>query len=77
MNTYYNDINVYDISNGEWIQSFTPVAQESSGVSGGLIAGVTIAAIVLVVIILGLLWKFQGYFRWFFKRLHRDIWKPR
>ncbi|KAI9340365.1 hypothetical protein BD770DRAFT_330694 [Pilaira anomala] len=77
-NTYYNDINVLDISSNKWIQSFTNSEQSTaSGLSAGIIAGVTIASIVLLVIILFLLWKFQGYIRWFFKRIHRDIWKPR
>ncbi|GAA5799861.1 hypothetical protein HPULCUR_005280 [Helicostylum pulchrum] len=78
LNTYYNDINVLDISTNQWLQTFAPADENSSsGLSAGIIAGVTIASIVLLVIILFLLWKFQGYIRWFFKRLHRDIWKPR
>lgn len=78
LNSYYNDINVYDISTNSWLQSFSSSDESySSGLSGGIIAGVTIACIVLLVIILFLLWKFQSYVRWFFNRLHRDIWKPR
>ena len=70
-------MNVLNIQTNKWLQSFTPVTSPDSGISAGIIAGVTIACIALVVIILFLLWKFQGYIRWFFKRLHRDIWKPR
>ncbi|KAG2214010.1 hypothetical protein INT47_001281 [Mucor saturninus] len=77
-NAYYNDINVYDITGNKWLQSFTPSEESySSGLSGGIIAGVTVACVVLLVIILFLLWKFQSYVRWVFNRLHRDIWKPR
>lgn len=77
LNTYYNDINVMDMSTNKWIQSFTPTEEANSGVSAGIIAGVTVACVALLIIILFLLWKFQGYVRWFFKRVHRDIWKPR
>lgn len=42
-----------------------------------MIVGVTIACVIILVIILFLLWRFQGYVRWFLKRVHRDIWKPR
>ncbi|KAI8080391.1 hypothetical protein BDF21DRAFT_418922 [Thamnidium elegans] len=78
LNTYYNDINVLDISTNQWLQTFAPADENnSSGLSAGIIAGVTIASIVLLVIILFLLWKFQGYIRWFFRRIHDDIWKPR
>ncbi|KAI9470033.1 MAG: hypothetical protein EXX96DRAFT_532376 [Benjaminiella poitrasii] len=78
LNTYYNDINVLDIESLSWLQTFEPT-NESSGsrLSGGAIAGVTIGCIVIVIIILFLLWRFQGYFRWLVKRIHRDIWKPR
>ncbi|KAI9359780.1 hypothetical protein BD770DRAFT_319403 [Pilaira anomala] len=75
---YYNDINVLDIQTNSWIQSFT-TAEESTGLnlSAGEIAGITIASIVLLVIILLLLWKLQGYIRRFFKRIYHYIWKPR
>lgn len=66
-----------DMSTNKWIQSFTPTEEANSGVSAGIIAGVTVACVALLIIILFLLWKFQGYVRWFFKRVHRDIWKPR
>ncbi|KAI9480292.1 MAG: hypothetical protein EXX96DRAFT_561977 [Benjaminiella poitrasii] len=77
-NAYYNDINTFDLSASTWLQSF----EESNGsgdgsVSKGLIAGVTIAGVVLLVIILFLLWKFQSYIRWLIVRIHNDIWKPR
>ncbi|KAI9258033.1 hypothetical protein BDA99DRAFT_561472 [Phascolomyces articulosus] len=78
LNTYYNDINVYSLADSKWLQSFDDNEDGSgSGVSAGLIAGVTIAAVVLVAIILFLLWRFQSYIRWLFTRIHHDIWKPR
>ncbi|RCI04781.1 hypothetical protein CU098_012460 [Rhizopus stolonifer] len=77
-NIYYNDINVLNLEASSWIQSFKPTSTStSSGLSGGIIAGVTIACVALVVIILFLLWRFQSYARWLVKRIHRDIWKPR
>ncbi|KAI9497965.1 hypothetical protein BDB00DRAFT_755847 [Zychaea mexicana] len=78
LNTQYNDINVYSLSDSEWLQSFTDDDSDSgSGVSAGLIAGVTIAGVVLLAIILFLLWRFQSYVRWLAARIHHDIWKPR
>ncbi|KAI7848065.1 hypothetical protein BDC45DRAFT_524491 [Circinella umbellata] len=78
LNTYYNDINTYSLTDGAWLQSFDESDKDSSsGVSAGLIAGVTIAAVVLLAIILFLLWRFQSYIRWLFTRIHHDIWKPR
>ncbi|KAG2214245.1 hypothetical protein INT47_000801 [Mucor saturninus] len=77
-NSYYNDINTYDLQSGAWLQSFSESSSSGDGsVSKGLIAGVTVAAVVLLVIILFLLWKFQSYIRWLVTRIHNDIWKPR
>jgi hypothetical protein len=60
------------------LQSFDASTSSGDGsVSAGLIAGVTVAAVVLLVIILFLLWKFQSYIRWLVVRIHNDIWKPR
>ncbi|KAI9319235.1 hypothetical protein BX666DRAFT_1924266 [Dichotomocladium elegans] len=78
LNTYYNDINVFSLSKSQWLQSFEDVSSDSgSSVSAGLIAGVTIAGVVFLLICLFLLWRFQSYIRWFLTRLHHDIWKPR
>lgn len=78
LNTQYNDLNVYNLADSKWLQSFDESDNDSgSGVSGGLIAGVTIAAVVLLCIILFLLWRFQSYIRWLALRIHHDIWKPR
>ncbi|KAI8377308.1 hypothetical protein BD560DRAFT_367080 [Blakeslea trispora] len=77
-NVYYNDINVFDLSGSSWLQSFDQNSHSSDGtVSKGLIAGVTVAGVVLLIIILFLLWKFQSYVRWVVVRVHNDIWKPR
>ncbi|KAI7895716.1 uncharacterized protein EV154DRAFT_412968 [Mucor mucedo] len=76
-NILFNDVNVYDIAGNKWIQSFDANDNHRSGLSGGMIAGITVACVVLLVIILFLLWKFQRYVRWTLSRLHRDIWKPR
>lgn len=77
-NAYYNDINTFDITGSSWLQSFSDSNSSGDGsVSKGLIAGVTVAAVVLLVIILFLLWKFQSYIRWLVVRIHNDIWKPR
>ncbi|GAA5813905.1 hypothetical protein MFLAVUS_007393 [Mucor flavus] len=76
--SYYNDINTFDISSSSWLQSFAESESNGDGsVSTGLIVGVTIAGVVLLVIILFLLWKFQSYIRWLVVRIHNDIWKPR
>ncbi|KAI9321079.1 hypothetical protein BX666DRAFT_1914183 [Dichotomocladium elegans] len=79
LNTYYNDINTFSLSSSSWLQSFddSESSSSSSGASAGLIAGVTIAGVALLCIILFLLWRFQSYFRWFVVRIHHDIWKPR
>ncbi|KAI7875341.1 galactose oxidase [Lichtheimia hyalospora FSU 10163] len=78
LNTQYNDLNVFNLADSKWLQSFDESDNDSgSGVSGGLIAGVTIAAVVLLCIILFLLWRFQSYIRWLALRIHHDIWKPR
>ncbi|KAI7873938.1 uncharacterized protein EV154DRAFT_430556 [Mucor mucedo] len=74
---FFNDVNVYDIAGNKWIQSFNSNDNHRSGLSGGIIAGITVACFVLVVIILFLLWKFQRFIRWALCRLHRNIWKPR
>ncbi|KAF1797131.1 hypothetical protein FB192DRAFT_1347341 [Mucor lusitanicus] len=77
-NSYYNDINTFDLTASSWLQSFDESSNNGDGsVSKGLIAGVTVAAVVLLVIILFLLWKFQSYIRWLVVRIHNDIWKPR
>ncbi|KAI8989592.1 hypothetical protein BDB01DRAFT_718454 [Pilobolus umbonatus] len=77
-NSYYNDINVFDLTKSSWLQSFEGTSSNGDGsVSKGLIAGVTVAAVVLFLIILFLLWKFQSYVRWLITRIHHDIWKPR
>lgn len=77
-NAYYNDINTFDLTGSAWLQSFSDSGNSGDGsVSKGLIAGVTVAAVVLLVIILFLLWKFQSYIRWLVVRIHNDIWKPR
>lgn len=66
------------MSTGSWLQQFGESSSgSSSGVSKGLIAGVTVAGVVLLLIILFLLWKFQSYVRWLVVRIHNDIWKPR
>ncbi|CDS11467.1 hypothetical protein LRAMOSA03730 [Lichtheimia ramosa] len=78
LNTYYNDINVFTPNDNKWLQTFSDNTNDSStGVSAGLIAGVTIAGVVLLCIILFLLWRFQSYLRWLVVRIHHDIWKPR
>ncbi|KAL9543139.1 hypothetical protein MBANPS3_008258 [Mucor bainieri] len=79
LNTYYNDINVLNLESNAWLQTFEPTKDDeaNSGLSGGVIAGVTIACVALVAIIVFLIWRFQGYVRWLVKRIHRDIWKPR
>ncbi|PHZ17864.1 galactose oxidase [Rhizopus microsporus ATCC 52813] len=77
LNTYINDINVWEIDSGAWLQNFQAQTVPGSSVSAGLIAGVTVACVVVVIILLFLLWKFQSYVRWLIKRIHRDIWKPR
>ncbi|OBZ88226.1 RING finger protein B [Choanephora cucurbitarum] len=77
-NVYYNDINVFDLSGSSWVQSFDQSSSSSNQtISKGLIAGVTVAGVVLLIIILFLLWKFQSYVRWLVVRIHNDIWKPR
>ncbi|RCI01423.1 hypothetical protein CU098_003405 [Rhizopus stolonifer] len=77
-NSYYNDINTFDLEGSSWLQSFQESSSSSdSSVSKGLIAGVTVAGVVLLIIILFLLWKFQSYVRWLVVRVHNDIWKPR
>ncbi|CAO3628351.1 unnamed protein product [Cunninghamella blakesleeana] len=80
VSTFYNDINVLDMSNNNWILQFdgsTESGNSSSGLSGGVIAGITIACVVLALIILFVLWKFQKYIRFLVTRIHNDIWKPR
>lgn len=78
LNVQYNDINVMDVENSAWLQSFTSNNNSSSsGLSTGVIVGVTVACVVLLVIILFLLWKFQAYIRFLVTRIHSDIWKPR
>ncbi|KAL0074760.1 hypothetical protein F4703DRAFT_1798774 [Phycomyces blakesleeanus] len=78
LNSYYNDINVMSIDDSAWLQSFGAVQKTSkSGISTGVIVGVTIAAVALVAIILFLLWRFKSYVIWLAKRIHADIWKPR
>ncbi|KAG1137986.1 hypothetical protein G6F37_010880 [Rhizopus arrhizus] len=77
LNDYYNDVNVYDIKSNAWLQSFDSSSNSSNSVSKGVIAGVTVAGVVLLLIILFLLWKFQRYLRWLIARIHNDIWKPR
>ncbi|RCH94210.1 hypothetical protein CU097_006673 [Rhizopus azygosporus] len=77
LNNFYNDINVFDFNQGSWLQSFNSSGSGDNSVSKGLIAGVTVAAVILLIIILFLLWKFQSYLRWLIVRIHNDIWKPR
>ncbi|KAI9495036.1 hypothetical protein BDB00DRAFT_266955 [Zychaea mexicana] len=78
LNMQYNDINVLSLDSGKWLQTFEPEeSEESSGLSAGVIAGICIAAVVLLLIILFLLWRFQSYVRWLVTRLHGDIWRPR
>ncbi|KAI7868837.1 hypothetical protein BDF14DRAFT_1788236 [Spinellus fusiger] len=78
LNTYYSDINLLDMDEMSWLQSFSETRETSyAGLSSGVIAGVTIAAIVLAVIILFLVWRFWSYVRWLIEKVHKDIWKPR
>ncbi|KAL0079999.1 hypothetical protein F4703DRAFT_1796332 [Phycomyces blakesleeanus] len=78
LNSYYNDINVMDLNSLEWVNDFSSITKDStSEMSKGLIAGVTIAAIILVVIIIFLFWRFWSYVNWLGKKIHGDIWKPR
>ncbi|KAF7725759.1 hypothetical protein EC973_009376 [Apophysomyces ossiformis] len=77
-NAYYNDVNVLDLTSHTWIQEFNPSNDnQGSGVSAGLIAGVTVAAVVLVAIIAFLIWRFKSYTGWLIRQIHDDIWKPR
>jgi hypothetical protein len=73
---YYGDINVYDTSANSWLMSFTPAATDT-GISGGVIAGVTIVCFIVLVCLILLIWKFKRYIQLFFKKVHDDIWKPR
>ncbi|KAI8987259.1 hypothetical protein BDF20DRAFT_849116 [Mycotypha africana] len=78
LNSYYNDVNVFDIEKKAWLQSFEPqVRERHRKLSGGVIAGIVIACVVLAVIFIFLIWRFQGFFGWLIKRIHRDIWQPR
>ncbi|KAG1149970.1 hypothetical protein G6F37_000920 [Rhizopus arrhizus] len=81
LNSFYNDVNVLNISTNTWLQSFSTEGSHSlsnsSSLSGGIIAGIVIACVVVALIVLLLLWRFQTYIRWLFMRIHKDIWKPR
>jgi Na+/H+-translocating membrane pyrophosphatase len=76
---YFNDINVLNIDTSAWLQTFGPAIEKSlrTSLSAGAIAGISVACVALSLILVFLIWKFQGYIRWFAKRVHRDIWKPR
>ncbi|KAG0844286.1 hypothetical protein G6F18_002012 [Rhizopus arrhizus] len=85
---YLNSIAILDTKTWSWIIPSIggiPPARRAFAVGGlldgshltGLIAGVTVAGIVLLLIILFLIWKFQSYLRWLVVRIHNDIWKPR
>ncbi|CEP10498.1 hypothetical protein [Parasitella parasitica] len=77
--TYYNDINVFDLESSKWLQSFAATTNNASnsGISGGVIAGVTIGCLAVAIAIVFLVWRFQAYIRYIFTRIHHDIWKPR
>ncbi|KAI9302309.1 hypothetical protein BJ944DRAFT_242482 [Cunninghamella echinulata] len=76
--TYYNDLNLLEMSSNNWIHDFDGQSDSgSSGLSTGVIVGVSIACVVLAVIIIFVLWKFQKYIRFLIVRIHNDIWKPR
>ncbi|KAI8388370.1 uncharacterized protein BYT42DRAFT_559868 [Radiomyces spectabilis] len=77
LNAFYNDLNVFRVSDNSWIRGFVEDDNKSSGVSPGLIAGVTVAGVILLVIILFLLWRFKSFISFVVVRIHRDIWKPR
>ncbi|KAG2203124.1 hypothetical protein INT47_004931 [Mucor saturninus] len=76
-NLFFNDINVYDITRNKWLQSFAPEDNYGFQLTGGAIAGITVACIVLLVIILVLTRTFQRWIRWIARGLHSSIWKPR
>lgn len=79
LNTYYNDVNVFNISASKWIQSFETIEEEDShhtGLSAGAIAGITIGCVAFVIIII-LLLKFFGCIRRFITRFRHTIWKRR
>lgn len=66
------------MSSNNWIHDFDGQSDSgSSGLSTGVIVGVSIACVVLAVIIIFALWKFQKYIRFLIVRIHNDIWKPR
>ncbi|KAI7873939.1 uncharacterized protein EV154DRAFT_578509 [Mucor mucedo] len=76
-NLFFNDINIYDITHRKWLQSFAPEDNYGFRLTGGAIAGITVACIVFLVIIFILIRTFQRWIRWIVRGLYSSIWKPR